>query len=254
MTRPMKQGLDYFPHDTDASGDEKVEALRSLHGNDGYAFYFIMLERIYRSPNCAVLITDKSRQVFADKVRVSVEKFNAMMVDALEVGCFDRDLFKRKQVLTSDGIDRRFRVVTNKREQMRQRREGEVKPTGDQEMSEEFLNVFRLWNKLCVIVHQKPTGKMAKAYEKAKKNWTPEQIFQSIRNYAYIVNNPDKFWFKYRWTLEEFLSRSNAIEKFVNDVCLTNMAHKGQENGRQVIGSERVDAIADAARRLSSSN
>jgi hypothetical protein len=47
MARPKKEGMDYFPHDTDAVNDEKIEALRLLYGNDGYAFYFILLERIY---------------------------------------------------------------------------------------------------------------------------------------------------------------------------------------------------------------
>jgi hypothetical protein len=49
MGRPRKEGMDYFPHDVDAVFDEKIEALRTMFGNDGYAFYFISLERIYRS-------------------------------------------------------------------------------------------------------------------------------------------------------------------------------------------------------------
>lgn len=46
MARPLKEGMDYFPHDTDASDDEKIEALRAIYGNDGYAFYFILLDLI----------------------------------------------------------------------------------------------------------------------------------------------------------------------------------------------------------------
>lgn len=38
MARPRKEGLGYFPHDTDAVNDEKIEALRALYGNDGYAY------------------------------------------------------------------------------------------------------------------------------------------------------------------------------------------------------------------------
>ena len=29
MARPIKEGMDYFPHDTDATNDEKIEALNS---------------------------------------------------------------------------------------------------------------------------------------------------------------------------------------------------------------------------------
>jgi hypothetical protein len=48
MAMPLKAGIDYFPHDTDAINDEKIEAMRAEYGNDGYAFYFILLERIYK--------------------------------------------------------------------------------------------------------------------------------------------------------------------------------------------------------------
>ena len=47
MARPQKEGMDYYPHDIDAANDEKIEALRAIYGNNGYAFYFILLERIY---------------------------------------------------------------------------------------------------------------------------------------------------------------------------------------------------------------
>ena len=50
MTRPQKQGLDYFSHDTDASNDEKIEAMEAVYGLAGHAFYFKLLERIYRQP------------------------------------------------------------------------------------------------------------------------------------------------------------------------------------------------------------
>ena len=76
MARPIKDGMDYFPHDTDASNDEKVEALRSLYGNDGYAFYFILLERIYRTNEAELDVSDaETIQILARKVSVTTEKF-----------------------------------------------------------------------------------------------------------------------------------------------------------------------------------
>ncbi|MCY6354344.1 Lin1244/Lin1753 domain-containing protein [Clostridium sp. ZS2-4] len=49
MARPKKLGMDYFPHDCDASNDERVEGLRAVHGDDGYAFYFILLECLMKA-------------------------------------------------------------------------------------------------------------------------------------------------------------------------------------------------------------
>jgi len=120
MARPQKEGLDYFPHDTDAVNDEKLEALRALHGNDGYAFYFILLERIYRSPKMEIDISDaETLQILARKISVTIEKFQEMMKTALKWHCFDPEKYHNHHILTSNGIKKRALPVVEKREKMR---------------------------------------------------------------------------------------------------------------------------------------
>ena len=116
MARPIKEGMDYFPHDTDATNDEKIEALRALHGNDGYAFYFIILERIYRSA-AAELDVSKPAVLAAliVKLGVSKDKFNEILETAFDVGCLNKDRYETDQVLTSNGIKKRAKEVTNLR-------------------------------------------------------------------------------------------------------------------------------------------
>jgi len=121
MARPLKEGLDYFPHDTDAVNDEKVEALRAIYGNDGYAFYFILLERIYRTPSAELDVSDaETKQILARKVAVTEQKFNEMLITALKRGCFDNDNYEKRGVLTSNGVKKRASVVLEKREKMRE--------------------------------------------------------------------------------------------------------------------------------------
>lgn len=120
MARPRKEGMDYFPHDTDALSDEKVEALRVLYGNDGYAFFFILLERIYRMPNGELDVSDaETRQVLANKVSVDLQKFEQMINTALKWGAFDSRAFEESGILTSNGIKKRRDPVLKKRETMR---------------------------------------------------------------------------------------------------------------------------------------
>lgn len=120
MARPKKEGMDYFPHDTDAVNDEKIEALRMLYGNDGYAFYFILLERIYRTPNFELDISDaETIQILSRKVGVNEEVFDKILKTSLKRGCFDKELFEEKGVLTSSGIKKRANVVVEKRVKMR---------------------------------------------------------------------------------------------------------------------------------------
>jgi len=122
LARPKKEGMDYFPHDTDAVNDEKIEALRLLYGNDGYAFYFILLERIYRTAEFELDISDaETIQILSRKVGVSVEKFEQMLESALKRKCFDREAYESRKVLTSPGIKKRAGVVVEKRKKMQQR-------------------------------------------------------------------------------------------------------------------------------------
>ncbi len=95
--RPQKEGLDYFSHDTDAVNDEKIEALRMLYGNDGYAFYFITLERIYRTSNFELCISDAEIfQILCKKCGVKPELMEQMINTAIKFECFDKEAYEKK--------------------------------------------------------------------------------------------------------------------------------------------------------------
>ncbi len=134
MARPQKEGMDYFPHDNDAANDEKIEALRALYGNDGYAFYFILLERIYRTAEFELDVSDaETLQILSRKVGVTEEKFNNMLMFALKQKCFDREAYEIRGVLTSPGIKKRASIVVEKRENMRSK----YKKVSDAETTQE---------------------------------------------------------------------------------------------------------------------
>ncbi len=122
MARPVKKGLDYFPHDTDATSDDKLEALQSLFGNDGYAFYFKLLERIYHTGTGELDIADPEVvQILCRRyLLLSVERFHEILEAALKWGCFDAAVYRERQVLTSHGIRQRSAVVFAKRREMQE--------------------------------------------------------------------------------------------------------------------------------------
>lgn len=124
MARPRKEGMDYFPHDTDASSDEKIEALRSVYGNDGYAFYFILLERIYRTSNAEL---DISKPIMlasvASKVGVSKDRFSEILEAAFDLELFSRQDYEERKVITSRGIKKRFAEVNKLRDRWRKNKE-----------------------------------------------------------------------------------------------------------------------------------
>lgn len=127
MARPPKEGMDYFPHDVDAANDEKIEALRSLYGNDGYAFYFILLERIYRTSDFELDVSDaETIQILSRKIGIQPELFNRMICTSIKHGAFDRQEFDKRGVLTSQGIKKRSSVVISKRDSMKLRYDKKV--------------------------------------------------------------------------------------------------------------------------------
>ncbi len=122
MARPRKKGLDYFSHDVNAANDPKIEAMRALYGNDGYAFYFILLEQVYQTGDGKIdLSTDLNRTVIAKKVDVTVDKFLEMLDSAFELKLFDKKTFLKQKKLTSNGIGQRISKVNTERAKKRQR-------------------------------------------------------------------------------------------------------------------------------------
>ncbi len=116
MARPLKNGLEYFPHDCDASNDEKIESLVSVCGLVGYAFYFRMLERIYRTSTGELDLSDSlQRSIVIKKIGLSEKKFEKILETCLKLKLFDEDLFKSRKSVASSGIQRRFSQVLKMR-------------------------------------------------------------------------------------------------------------------------------------------
>ncbi len=120
MARPKKDSFDYFPHDTDASGDEKIEAMRTLYGNDGYAFYFILLERIYRKNGILEVQTPVILKAIQQNITSDGELFSRMLQTSFEIGLFDRVAYDERGILTSRAIECRVYAVNSERERKRQ--------------------------------------------------------------------------------------------------------------------------------------
>ena len=136
MPRPLKEGMDYFPHDTDAADDEKVVVLEAMFGNDGYAFYFKTLERIYRTSDAHLdLSLPGAFEVHAMKLRVAIPLLREMIKVACGWGLFDKTVYEKTQRLTSNGVQKRVEIVADARRQRRERYELEKqkKEFGDDE-------------------------------------------------------------------------------------------------------------------------
>jgi hypothetical protein len=115
MARAIKTGLDYFPHD--CANDTKIEYLEAEHGIAGYAIFFKLLERVYLENGYYMSATDKSIKLFAKRNNVEFEIVENIITTCIGEDLFDKDIFKKYGILTSNGIQKRYKEATGKRKQ-----------------------------------------------------------------------------------------------------------------------------------------
>lgn len=84
--------------------------------------------------------------------------------------------------------------------------------------------IFEYWNNSNIIHHSKLTEKTTRKIKSILKDYSLEEVKEAIKKYS-IVLNGENYWWKYKWTLEEFLQR--GFEKF-KDSPLENF--EGKEN------------------------
>ena len=115
--RSQKENADYFPHDADASTDEKLIYLESKFGMNGYGFYFKMLEILTRSNGFKIEYNDIKKSVYVKRVGLSFREFDEILDECL------RDEIKAFVIengyLYSPGLIKRLTPLVEKRENMR---------------------------------------------------------------------------------------------------------------------------------------
>lgn len=121
MARPLKQGLDYFPHDTDAINDKKIQRLIDEYGLAGYGFYFALLADIY-SGLPEPYKWGENVKIFAHRCRLSVAKAQRMLSFCVEICLFDADNFNNNSTLISQSIFERAESILKVRDAKRKQR------------------------------------------------------------------------------------------------------------------------------------
>lgn len=117
MSRPTKQGLDYFPVDVHFVDDIKVRKVLKACGAQSIAVLISLLGNIYADRGYYLVWDSDMPFLIADKVGISEGAVLEIVGKAVQVGLFDRELFK-KNILTSRGIQRRFFEAVARRKEV----------------------------------------------------------------------------------------------------------------------------------------
>ncbi len=113
MTRPRKTTVDYFPHDCQTG--KTIFTLENLYGNDGYAFWFKLLEILGSTDGHYYDIGKTPDKLYLfSKAKVSEETGNQILRTLSDLNAICPKLYK-KNIVWSDNFVTRLRGVYDKR-------------------------------------------------------------------------------------------------------------------------------------------
>ena len=105
MARPNKEGLDYFP--LDCKMDDKVYMIEVELGLEGFALFIKLLMKIYNE-NYYIEWNERKAKIFANQNNTNINVVNELINVCLNEGLFDKKLYIKYQILTSNGIQKRY--------------------------------------------------------------------------------------------------------------------------------------------------
>lgn len=98
MARPKKQTVDYFPHFV--KGGRTIFILENKFGNDGYAFWFKLLEILGESEGHFYDCSNSSNwEYLLARTRTDEAKANEIISVLIDLGKIDAELWEKKRIL-----------------------------------------------------------------------------------------------------------------------------------------------------------
>jgi hypothetical protein len=116
MARPTKEGVDYFSHDVDACSKKTMTILESRFGNDGYAFWFKLLEILGASATLSFCVdNDDDWLVLVTKTRVSEAAASEILDLLARLGAIDTELWQHRIIWVQKLVDRVAQVYEKRK-------------------------------------------------------------------------------------------------------------------------------------------
>ncbi len=116
MSRPHKEGFDYFSFDVDFFDNRKIRKILKACGPASIAVITRLLCNIYGWKGYYILWDEDLPFDIADKVGMSEGAITEIVSKAVQVNLFDKEQFEKNKILTSPEIQRRYLSMAARRE------------------------------------------------------------------------------------------------------------------------------------------
>ena len=117
----MKSGLDFFP--LDVTLDTKFELIEAEFGLEGFAIVVKLFQMIYGQEGYYGEVNDEVVLLFSRRCGVGGNTVSEIISAAVRRGIFDKTLYEKYGILTSEGIQKRYFEAVKRREKVEVRKE-----------------------------------------------------------------------------------------------------------------------------------
>lgn len=223
MARPVKQGLEYFSFDTDFFSDVKVRRISRACGPASTSILICLLCNIYRDKGYYIRWDENLPFVVADTIGTTEGAVEEVVKKAIQVEFFDKELFEKHKILTSNGIQNRFRSAVVRRE--------EIEYVVDYLVSERKNEVIACKNEVIACKNEVIADRstQSKVKVKRKKNNTPSPPLKGggkrRKRESKEINSKARFLFEeyfkktffdsYYWTAKDAGNMSQLLQKLI---------------------------------------
>ena len=260
MGRLTKEGLDYFS--LDCKLDDKIYMVEVELGLEGFALFIKLLMKVY-DEGYYLKWDDRTAKIFAKQNNIKIDVCIKLIDVCINEGLFNHKLYKKYQILTSNGIQKRYFEAIKRRKEIHIIKEYLINGIEKYINSDKYPNnvyinsindningidvdkstqskvkeskvkesieyIYSRWNEQKIIVH-KNIDDYKSAIKIAIKKYGEGEVEQAIINYDIILKGKE-YYFKYKWTLNDFLKR--GIDKFLDlEIAKSNYLKGGKNNG-----------------------
>ena len=237
MARPKKQTVDYFPHC--CTHKKTMFIIEQKYGNDGYAFWFKLLEMLGNTTGHYLKFeNDIDWEFLIAKTNLDKDKCTEILNLLATLKAIDKKLWDKNKIVWSDNfienikeayrnrtedipdkpkpsfLRKKFikKKITSARNPHTKLKETKLKET---KVNNIYIDILNFWNSKKIIVHEK-TDELLERIEKIikKKKYKKDNIIEAIKNYSTVLND-EKYFFKYIWSLDNFLGRKKTLLSFL---------------------------------------
>ena len=137
MSRGTKIGLDYFPVDTQF--EDKVKLIEAKHGLKGLGILIKLYQKIYGIKGYFIEWENDNKLLFSRDINVDIKELNVVINDCLGWEVFNEEIYREYRLLTSHGIQIRYKEATWRRKKVEIIEE--INLLEDDERNDNMINV-----------------------------------------------------------------------------------------------------------------